>query len=79
MRCARYNAQQIVEAGRKPKVNLHPHDRKHMPGGRQFRNEQAPITKILRSGPFKVLQVIGMIDHAGCIGVFIVDSDFHPN
>ena len=59
MRGDRYNAQQVVMAGRSNKVHLHPYDREHVTCGCQFGNEQAPLAKILRAGPFKELEVIG--------------------
>jgi hypothetical protein len=31
----------------------------------------------VRSGAFKILEIVGVIDHAAAIGVFIIDPDFH--
>jgi hypothetical protein len=29
------------------------------------------------SRPFKVFEIVGVIDHAAAVGVFIIDPDFH--
>ena len=57
MRGFRYNAQQVVVAGRTHKIHLNSHDRKYIAVCCQFGNDQAPVTKILRSGPLKIAQL----------------------
>jgi len=59
------------------KIYFHFYNRKDKPLFRKFGYQKTMFTKILRSGTFQILDVIGVIYDTGRISIFIVNSNIH--
>jgi hypothetical protein len=58
-------------------INFQADNRKHKTVPGKFRYKKTVTAKILRSCPFQIFDVVGMIHDTSGIGILIIYSDVH--